>query len=68
VAAKLSHKATQYGRGHRDGDHCGICEYYIAGRPPHCKVTADPMTFGAMGWCNKYEKAEEAKELHRRLK
>ena len=67
TSAKLSHKEAEYGRGHRDGDHCGICEYYIATRPPHCRKTADPMTFGALGWCNKYEKSEEAKELDGRL-
>ena len=67
MTSKLSHKEAEYGRGQRNGEHCGICEYYILGKPPHCEKTADPMMYGPMGWCNRFEKDGAAKELDRRL-
>lgn len=49
--AKLKHSDVQYGKGHPQGDHCGACRYWD---DPHCLKVKDPMTFGSLGWCNRF--------------
>ena len=57
---KLSHKAVDYGPGHRKGDHCAICANY---EPPHCSIVADPIK--PLGWCKRFSHA--SKEIEGRL-
>ena len=62
---KISHKACDYGPGHKDGDHCSICEYYVPDGP-HCEKVVDPIR--PMDWCNRFEENKAIGELGERLK
>jgi hypothetical protein len=49
---KASKASVDYGPGHKDGDHCGICKHF---EPPHtCEVVAGEVR--ALGWCKRFVK------------
>lgn len=58
MSDKATHASVNYGPGHKDGDHCAICKYYLKG--PHCKRVLDPIK--VLGWCRLFSEKQERKQ------
>jgi hypothetical protein len=61
---KVSKASVDYGPGHPNGDHCGVCRHFEVEAPEHCEIVEGRIL--ASMWCKRFAKKSRLNYRHRR--